>query len=86
MLEAADSSGTLVPIHQTTWITSLPYACPTLTIYLFYLFTFKLIKKVGKPSGYRTSLNEFNVYTNQLLSTTKDYNEYIIKYIYIRVT
>jgi hypothetical protein len=46
MLETADFSGTLVPIHQITWIISLPYACPTLPIYFIYLFTFQLIQKV----------------------------------------
>ena len=39
-LEVADSSGTLVPIHQTTWITSLPYACPTSSILFIYLFIY----------------------------------------------
>jgi hypothetical protein len=28
-----------------------------------YLFTFKPIQKVGKPTGYRTSVDELNVHT-----------------------
>jgi len=32
---------------------------------LFYLFTFKS-KKGGKPTGYRTSLNDLNIHTKQL--------------------
>jgi hypothetical protein len=33
---------------------------------LFYLFTYIQSKKVGKPTGHRTSLNDLNIHTKQL--------------------
>ena len=81
-LEAADSSGTLVPLHQTTWhhISSLLKHVPPYHFILFIYLLSDWSKKVGKPSGY--SLNEFNVCTNQLPNSKKDYNEYIITNLY----
>jgi preprotein translocase subunit SecY len=41
-----------------------------LTIILFYLVIYIQSKKVGKPTGYRTSLNDLHIHTEQLCRIT----------------